>query len=282
MATPELQATPANVMQIITLPRACHRNWKEDMSIFNWFSSKQPEKSSTAPESSGLGHVDATVPLMPSDRLRVKLAVPPASHAANRKTERLEHRELLYSVVRDSMIRAGVLAASYKFKVLSLDARGRQYLIMVDLVNQSAGDTSRLAEIEAMIAQAAKLRHEILVTAVYWRVNEHVTAGLSRSHNLPATKAPAKGPESPASQNSTPRSPSTTAPRYEPLQQDEVVAFKRALAGAVAATPPSASGHVVKSGRRNPAPPAEFENTQMVDAAVRASPLSGTQYGDLN
>ena len=31
-----------------------------------------------------------------------------ASHAANRKSERLERRELLYTVVRDAMTRAGV------------------------------------------------------------------------------------------------------------------------------------------------------------------------------
>ena len=122
------------------------------MSIFNWFTSKPPVQTASVPDSSGLGHVDATVPLMPSDRLRVKQAPVPVSNAANRKNERLERRELLYAVVRDSMIRAGVLAASYKFKVLSLDAHGRQYLIMMDLANQSAGDTGRLADIEAMIA----------------------------------------------------------------------------------------------------------------------------------
>jgi hypothetical protein len=253
------------------------------MSIFNWFAKKQASKTASAPESSGLGHVDATVPVMPSDRLRVKLAPPPVSHAANRKTERLERRELLYSVVRDSMTRAGVLASSYKFKVLSLDARGCQYLIMMDLANQSAGDTGRLAEIEAMIAQAAKMRHDILVTAVYWRVNEHVTAGLSPSQAVPPPRPPAKAPEPVASRASaTPASSVRPGAPYEPLLQDEVAAFKRALASAAPATPLSASGQIVTSGRRNPAPAVEFEDTQLVDPEERVSPLSITQYGDLN
>ncbi len=78
------------------------------------------------------------------------------------------------------MIKAGVLSSTYKFKVLSLDSRGRQYLIMMDLARQYVGETARLAEIEGLIAQHAKTRHDILVTAVYWRINEHVTAGLSR------------------------------------------------------------------------------------------------------
>lgn len=256
------------------------------MSIFNWFTSKQSAPAASVPDSSGLGHMDATVPLMPSDRMRVKQAPRAVNHAANRKNERLERRELLYGVVRDSMIRAGVLAASYKFKVLSLDALGQQYLIMMDLANQSAGDTGRLADIEAMIAQAAKARHDILVTAVYWRVNEHVAAGVMRSQTphtpaqTPSFKQETEQP--PHRQTAASAPPIKRVAPFEPLQQDEVVAFKRALAGATPAVPLSAPGQIVTSGRRNPAPPAEFEETQMIDSDESASPLGGTQYGDLN
>ena len=41
------------------------------------------------------------------------------------------------------MTRAGILSSGYKFKVLSLDPRGRQYLIMMDLTDQSAGDAAQ-------------------------------------------------------------------------------------------------------------------------------------------
>ena len=213
------------------------------MSILNWFSSKQSVEKDAVPESPGLEQLDATAPLTSPDQLRVKAAATPAGHAENRKTERQQHRQQLYSVVRDSMIRAGVLAASYKFKVLSLDAHGIQYLIMMDLTDHSAGDTGRLAEIEAIIAQTAKLRHDILVTAVYWRMNEPVTAGLSRSPSVPLPQAPRKAPELPPS-----RQPAT----------------------------------VVTSGRRKPTPPVEFEDTQTAVLNERAAPLSATQYGDLN
>ncbi|WP_232834431.1 hypothetical protein [Rhodoferax ferrireducens] len=201
----------------------------------------------------------------------------------NHKTERLENRELIYSVVRDSMIRSGVLAASYKFKVLSLDARGRQYLIMMDLVRQSTDITDRLAEIEARMAEIARTRHDILVTAVYWRVNERVTAGLSstqavRAHHLSNMVSEPQATRLPATSESSTR----PVPAYEPLQEDEVAAFKRALAGVTPAAARWASGQIVTSGRRNPAPPAEFEDTQIVDSSSHGSPLSGTQYGDLN
>lgn len=251
------------------------------MSFFNWFNNKKNDKIAATPESSGLGLIDATVPVTP-DRMRLKHAPSTVNHAANRKTERLERRELIYGVVRDSMTRAGVLAACYKFKVLSLDAGGHQYLIMVDLANQSAGNTGRLAEIEATMAQAAKMRHDILVSAVYWRANETVTSGLSQSHNASSSQQQHTATASRTEKASPSQLLSTKLfPKYEPLQQDEVVAFKRALASALPAVPLSASGKIVTSGPRNLAPPVEFEDTQMVAPDERSSPLSGTQYGDL-
>jgi hypothetical protein len=51
----------------------------------------------------------------------------------NHRSEWLESRKLLYAEVRESMTRAGILSSSYKFKVLSLDSRSDQYLIMMDL-----------------------------------------------------------------------------------------------------------------------------------------------------
>ena len=226
-------------------------------------------------ESSGLGHVDATVPFSASGKLRGRVPSAPPGSAANRKGERLERREMLYSVVREAMIKAGVLSSTYKFKVLSLDSRGRQYLIMMDLARQYGGETSRLAEIEGLIAQHAKTRHDILVTAVYWRVNEHVTAGLSRvsapsaANILPLVMKKPPVPSVPAV---------TPKPDYEPLHPEEVAAFKQALASAATPAVLSAPGEIVKSGRRNPAPMPTFDDTELDD---RPSPLSGTQYGDL-
>ena len=145
------------------------------------------------------------------------------------------------------------------------------------LARQYAGETARLAEIEGLIAQHAKTRHDILVTAVYWRINEHVTAGLSRvSVAAPATvpvAAPvASKPVATAATAATPR------PGYEPLHPEEVAAFKQALASVATTQPLSAPGEIVRSGRRNPEPPPAFVDTELDD---RPSPLSGTQYGDL-
>jgi hypothetical protein len=99
--------------------------------------------------------------------------------SGSRKAERLEQRERLYGVVRDAMTRAGVLSSSYKFKVLSLDSRGSNYLVMMDLASAVAEDNGRLSEIETLVAHNARSRFDIHVTAVYWRLSDHVTTGLA-------------------------------------------------------------------------------------------------------
>ena len=238
------------------------------MSFLSWFTKKTADSPIAAAESSGLGHVDATVPFNPVAKGPAKAPLPEHEFAANRKGERMERREQLYTVVRESLTAAGILSASYKFKVLSLDSRGRQYLIMMDIDRRYAADTGRLAEIEGLIAHNAKSRHDILVTAVYWRVNETVTAGLTRvSAPVPLSATPA------------PSSAPNAKPRYEPLHADEVAAFKQALASASPAPAAATPGQVLHSGRRNPAPMPVFEDTQIDDYR---SPLSGTQYGDLS
>ncbi len=256
------------------------------MSLFSWFSKKatsNPDSPahSSGPHNSGLDPELSTMPLMASARPTARATTQPVEAPGSRKTERIERREQLYGVVRDAMTRAGILSASYKFKVLSLDPRGRQYLIMMDLSNQSAGDTDRLAEIESLIAQSAKSRHEILVTAVYWRVNANVTAGLSSVRPSAFGSLSRPAPLAARQPAAAPMAMGAPASRYEPLQADEVIAFKNALATAAPATVLVASGEIVKSGRRNPALQPDFENTELIDPEEKASPLSGTQYGEL-
>jgi hypothetical protein len=237
------------------------------MAFFNWFSKKPPAPPTGDADSSGLSHVDATQPITSGDFARARMVLPAPGSAGNRKHERLERREMLYAIVRECMTQAGVLSSSYKFKVLSLDSRGRQYLVMMDLPHEHGSETGRLAEIEALIARNAKSRHDILVTAVYWRVIEHVTAGLTQPAHVAAAVVQPEAPAAPV--NTT---------RFEPLQEDEVAAFKKALAS-VPLPPQGAPGEIIRSGRRNPAPLPDFKDTEIDEPA---SPLSRTQYGDLN
>ena len=318
------------------------------MSLFSWFSRKPaPPKAkprSAGAEPSGLLNADATVPLAPGRPGQPLLQPVPPEHAANRKNERMERRELLYTVVRDAMVRAGVRSASYKFKVLSLDQRGRQFLVMMDLAREYGGETARLSEIEALIAQTAKTRYDILVTAVYWRINDHVAVGLPQKGITPTTvpsaaapqgvvrkPVPAPAPAAPApvaapassllfpaepaarfptTPTALGRTPSgTTAPapllpasntgpaplapasapaRFEPIEADEVAAFKRALADAAGRAPvaPAAAarpGVAVRSGPLlPPSHSTDFADTEMPGSDGQSTALSTTQYGELN
>jgi hypothetical protein len=275
------------------------------MSMFSWlFPAKKPAKALA--ESSGLSRMEPTRPVQ---RRNQGAAHEHAGNAqpANRKGERMARRELLYTVVRESMMRAGVLSSSYKFKVLSLDGRGRQFLVMVDLARDHGAETSRLAEIEALIAQGAKSRHDIIVTAVYWRLNEHVAVGdpssrpqhaVAQIDSQPAALESSPAPLASAPMPMEPKSATASRSRYDPIQADEVAAFKAALA-AGAANPAGAAAAAVgvqhgpahgasartfdgssKHGPQSYTLLTGFEDTELPDS--RAPALSGTQYGDLN
>ena len=232
--------------------------------------------------------------------------VPPPSAEAHRKSERMARRELLYSVVRESMARAGVLSASYKFKVLSLDAAGRQFLVMVDLASSERADADMLADIEAGIAQRAKSRHELVVSAVYWRRNDQVGVGAQRpSAPRHAQKIPHSAPSQPAELVSEPAplrdrgqpggGRAAGGPDYDPIQDDEMQAFRAALADGLTpaetpAAPASGNGSAKDGGAKDAgAKPARnytlltgFEDTELREQAKGSRTLSSTQSGDLN
>ncbi len=227
--------------------------------------------------------------------------------ATTRKNERMERRELLYTVVRDAMVRAGVLSASYKFKVLSLDQRGSQFLIMMDVAREFGGDTGRLSEIEALIAQTAKSRYDIAVTAVYWRVNDHVAVGIplrGSSAAVPAAgaqprsagtpvPAPARDvplmglrPASPAAAGAVapPAIPPAVRPLstvFDPIEADEVAAFRKALGNAAAGSPAGAPRAVPRPDAKRKHTADDFADTEMTGQSAPAPDLGATQYGDL-
>jgi hypothetical protein len=103
-----------------------------------------------------------------------------------RRTERNAKRELLFQVVRECMVRVGVLSSAFKFKVLSLDQRGRSFLVMMELSADFNGEVEKLAEIETMIAQTAKHRFELVVQAVYWRYFNVSTPRVVGANSVPA------------------------------------------------------------------------------------------------
>jgi hypothetical protein len=233
------------------------------MSFFSWFGRRAPTPDTTPLHNSGLGQAD-TVPLDNSQQVQT----PPSKtkDVGARRSDRLERRELLYGVVRECMTGVGVLSSTYKFKVLSLDASGSQYLIMMDMPQATLSDPARFAEIEGLIARSAKERFNILVTAVYWRVNDLVSVG-----QRPTNRAPLAPAENLAV--------ASAPPSAELLLDEELLAFRRAVASAALGAPAARSGEVVRSGRRNPEPMPDFSDTEPFEAP---SALGPSQFGGLN
>ena len=244
------------------------------MSLMNWLLSikKRSKTESSAGSGSSAGRK-----ALPKDPAHA------SAQSTKRKVERAARRELLYTVVREAMVRAGVLSASYKFKVLSLEADGRKFLIMIDLARGAGGDANRLAEIEALIAQSATSRHGLVVTAVYWRLNENSGVGrpgIPQSVRTDSQPMPLESQPAPLHSAPAPLVATARGPAYEPIHAEEVEAFKKALmAGSTGPVPLSAS-----SGRGGPHSYTlltGYEDTEMSESDQKSPLLSGTQYGDL-
>lgn len=211
------------------------------MSLLNWFTRKKPS-ADAGPSSSR------------DESTR------PSELASSRKMERMARRELLYTVVRDSMARAGVLSSSYRFKVLSLDGRGRQFLVMVDLTGSPGLGTAELGRVEAMLAQAAQAQHGIFVKAVYWR---EAANGAAPTKGKPASGKPAEGGV------------------LEPVHADEVAAVRRAFGpDPAAAEAASEQAHAAEPAPRSYTLLTGFEDTE-APSEKRPPALSTSQYGEL-
>jgi hypothetical protein len=254
------------------------------MSFLHWFSSKPQVKPSASVEEHKRAAAarEKSPPSIPG-----RLPVEPAASGDGAKLKRHARREQLYTAIRESMTRSGVLSASYKFKVLSLDQRGNEFLVMMDLAKAFGRSSEQLGEIETLIIQNARARFEITVPAVYWRIDE--TAVVVKPKPV-AQDAPqsAAAPAAPAA-DAVAKPAKPGAPRYEPIQADEVAAFKQALQAASAQGPAAAAavpennakdGVKVKSGPRSYALLTGFEDTEMPDSPSSPA-LSSTQYGDL-
>lgn len=194
--------------------------------------------------------------------------------AESRRSERNARRERLYGVVRHSMANAGVLSSAYRFKVLSLDGRGRQFLVMVDLVGAPGSDTADLGRIEAAMQQSAKVQHGIVVKAVYWREAPEAGGQRAAAPGVPATQARSSGAAVAAAAaavvaaEAAPGEPLT--PDADPLLAEEIAAFRQALAEGTERPAPRAAqvpqSYTLLTG---------FEDTEIRE------PLSTSQHGDL-
>lgn len=236
------------------------------MSLLNWLFPKTPKAPA---QRSGA----------PSATTR-----PPADSG-----ERTQRREQLYLAVRDTMVRSGVLSSGYKFKVLSLDPAGHQFLVMIDIAPQHGTDVARQREMEQMLTQIARTRFHIQVMAVYWRVNGALGAAASRPD--PAT--PAAAPPQPTPVSAAPALAAAVAAAappvwepparsgFEPIAPDEVAAFQQALRQGPATNAASRRAPVLEPEPEGDSQFDGFADTVIAEDEGPVPRLNPTQYGDL-
>lgn len=257
------------------------------MSFFNWFLTKPRQFKSDA--TSGVGSSPAS-PEQPALTSTLPDRPAPGSlqTVEDRRIRRHARREQLYVAVREAMTRSGVLSASYKFKVLSLDQIGNEFLVMVDLSMAFDGITGRLGAMEALISRQAKARFGIIVPTVYWRMDTLAPQVAANPLPPPPSARPLSVSVLP---DATPTSlrpatrpviPGGPAPiRRDPIDANEVEAFQNALLSASAKGPTvvEAPGKT-RLGPHSYTLLTGFEDTELPESG--ASPaLSRTQYGEL-
>jgi hypothetical protein len=250
------------------------------MPFFNWFSSKSDAAKKAAPSSTR--PPQRSKPALAQDR-----SLPPAGHEpmtpqaqqVDRKVKRHARREQLYVAIRECMTRAGVLSASYKFKVLSLDQRGDQFLVMMDVAPGLGSQAEKLSEIETLLISTAKSLFSIFVTSVYWRTDNRPAAANAVNFGVSQPAALESQPLPLEAAKTALKKPA--AQRYDPIHDDEMAAFKQALTAASAQHPATPDGTgKSRSGLRSFTLITGFEDTEMPESSA-APALSATQYGEL-
>lgn len=218
----------------------------------------------------------------PEPRTASSAAGSPGSHhaaagadsaAGNLKALRANRREQLFAIVRENMVRAGVLPSAYKFKILTLDRQAQDFIVLCDIQSSAFdGHPDVLARLESSLKQLARERMNVGVRSVYWRHAQVIASsrdGASTSGATDTTVRPAHSAQGTSAAPVAAQRPAMAQPQVvvppmteDTVTEEEVLALKQALAAA------QASGVAVT--RRSPAPSASPAPAQ-TKASVSAS-----------
>ena len=237
------------------------------MAMFNWFS--KPAKP------------DAIRRSEPAEAAQLATSQPEPL-IDKRKQQRHARREQLYVAIREALTRSGVLSTGYKFKVLSLDQIGDEFMVMVDLAQGFGAGFDRLSEMEAAVIKNARERFQIVVPTVYWRLTG---AAVFAAPAPDPTRDSARALS--GARKAVPGAGFRTGlPTRHAIDGDEVAAFNHALLAASSKSRPGSMEETVSLGGKSLAYPplADFADTEMyTERESHAMPALGkTQYGDLN
>lgn len=233
------------------------------MSIFNLFS-RHPQ-TPAAPEEKNRPPVSS----------KKSSQEPEPDQRSDHSKARHLRRDQVFVAIREAMTRTGILSTNYKFKVLSEDPQGNDFMVMMTLNVMTGEPLPALGEMETAIMESALVRFQIIVSAVYWRMTE--IAPVAKFVPPPVAAAAVRAAAQAAQPAPAAKPPKSQSP-HETIEEDEVLAFQQALVAASAQSSPAPKEKAPPRRRSNQ--PKDFQDTEMVDSSV-VPVLSKTQYGDL-
>lgn len=93
--------------------------------------------------------------------------------------KRKSQREVLAVVVREGLLRSGILSHQCKFKMLMLDRRAESFIVLIEVADgASVMDDYRRGQCEVWVRHMAFSLHRVNVVSVFWRRAKE--PGLSR------------------------------------------------------------------------------------------------------
>ena len=131
-------------------------------------------------------------------------------------------RELLFEAVKVTLTSNLIANNTYRFKVMRTDKRGHCYVVMFDMspdfMTSEQGQHGQLTRLAAVLIKNAQTRYGLVVGAVYWRVDETLTASVAEWAR-PSTPAPLAALENPVA---------TNIENYDRVTAEELAEFEAA------------------------------------------------------
>lgn len=131
-------------------------------------------------------------PISASVQQHAKRARPAEDAAKRYKHLRHNHREQLQVLIRETLLRHGILSTAYSFRALTLDREGQHFIVLLELDGHDT-DTrhSQLLQMEADLQRLTQERQpQLHVKHVYWRVTNACDTPEDPHLELPPEFAP--------------------------------------------------------------------------------------------
>jgi hypothetical protein len=118
----------------------------------------------------------------PSEPAKAKLNGPETRPIQMSLEERMTYRrDMLFSIVRASLTQFQVDPHDYHFKIVRIDRSGHCFVVMMDMLpafmQSQQGEHSHLSRIANFLTRSAMDRCGLVVSGVYWRIDERMHSG---------------------------------------------------------------------------------------------------------